>query len=153
MVKLTVFESPEAVVDVYPELKLVYLTWKSGAAGPAFRDPVQKLIDAARDHGVVYFLSDTRHMGPILFADTEWTERVALPQEIQAGIRRCAVLTSYDVLNNIAVDNMVASIPQEAPLTVQYFPEPEHALQWLYHDDPMGVPDIREASTSGHAVH
>lgn len=54
--KLTVYESPEAVEDVYPEYKLVYLIWKIGDDGPAFRDPVKKPIDAAREHGLVYFL-------------------------------------------------------------------------------------------------
>ena len=143
MKKLTVFESPEAIVDVYPEVKLVYLTWRSGAAGSAFRAPVEHLIEATRVHGLEYFLSDTRRMGPILFADTEWTERKALPQLIQAGMRRSAVLTSHDVLTNIAVDNMVASIPREAPYVVQYFAEPEPALQWLYKNAPAGVPDLQ----------
>lgn len=130
MERLTVFDSPEAIVEVYPSEKLVYLTWKGNAAGPTFRAPVLKLIEAAREYKLLYFLSDTRRMGAILYHDTEWTEREALPQIIQAGLRRSAVLTSRNVLNNIAVDNMVASIPREAPYTVAYFDEPDQALQW-----------------------
>lgn len=142
MAKLTVFETAEAVVDVYPEQKLLYLTWKGNAVGDSFRTPVLKLIEATREHGLVYFLSDTRNMGPILYHDTEWVEREVLPQLIQAGLRRSAVLSSHDVLNNIAVDNMVASIPREAPYTVAFFGEPEPALQWLYKDEPVPVPQL-----------
>ncbi len=143
MERLTVLDSPEANVEVYPAEKLVHLTWKGDAAGPTFQAPVLKLIEAARDHKLMYFLSDTRRMGPILYQDTEWTERVALPLLIQAGLRRSAVLTSRNVLNNIAVDNMVASIPREAPYTVAYFDEPEKALQWLYKDEPAAVPQLQ----------
>lgn len=142
MEKHTVFDSPEATVDVHPADKLVHLIWKGDAAGPTFRAPVEKLIEAAREFKLVYFLSDTRCMGPILFHDTEWTERVALPQLIQAGLRRSAVLTSRNVLNNIAVDNMVASIPREAPYTVAYFDETEKALHWLYKDEHVAVPQL-----------
>lgn len=144
MEKLIVLDSPEALVEVYPAEKLVYLTWKGNATGPAFRAPVQKLIEVSNEHKLEYFLSDTRRMGPILFSDTEWTEREALPGSIRAGVRRSAVLTSQNVLNNIAVDNMVASIPREAPYTVAYFDAPEPALRWLYKDEPVAIPSLLE---------
>ena len=140
MSKLTFFESPEALVEVYPEGKLVWLTWKQGANGEAFRQPALKVNEAAAKHGACYYIADARLMGLILYAETEWVERVSLPQLIAAGVKRAAVLSSPEVLNNIAVDNMVASVAHEAPFTVAYFGEPGAALQWLYKDAPLSAP-------------
>ena len=69
---------------------------------------------------------------------------MALPQLIKAGLRRSAVLSSNDVLNNIAVDNMVASVPKEAPYIVAFFSEPQAGLEWLYKDAPIAVPQLHE---------
>lgn len=148
MSAMTVFDSEQARVEVHVKELLVNLTWKGSATGDTYRAPVQKLIEVVKEHGLKYFLSDTRNMGPILFADTEWTERVVLPQLIAAGLMRSAVLSSRDVLNMIAVDNMVASIPAEAPYVVAYFAEPGPALEWLYKDAPMAMPDIQGQRTA-----
>lgn len=141
------FESEHATIEVYEKERLINLTWRGNVNGPTFRGPVEQLIVATKQFNLKYFLSDTREMGPILYADTEWSQRVVIPQLISGGLRRSAVLSSRDVLNKIAIDNMVASIPREAPYVVAYFGEVEEALNWLYKDEPIAVPVLHGVRT------
>ena len=141
-----VFRSEEATVDVYPDGSFIHLIWNGNASGAKYRLPVEKLIETVKQYSIVYFLSDTRRMGPILYADTEWTEKVVIPELITAGVRRSAVLSSRDVLNMIAIDNMVASIPAEAPYVVAFFATTEEAMKWLYKDAPLAAPILLDTA-------
>jgi hypothetical protein len=133
-------ESDHARIRVHVQHRLVHVVWKGNTAGEAYREASRQVLKVIEVFGLKYFLSDARNMGPILFADREWSEREIIPRFVEAGLRRVAVVSSTDVLNMIAVDNMVASVPSEAPCQFAFFAEPAPALQWLYADEPVLLP-------------
>ena len=136
------FESDHARIMVHVPHHLVHVVWKGNTAGEAYREASRQVLKAVQEHGLRYFLSDARNMGPILFADREWSEHEIIPKFVEAGLRRVAVVSSKDVLNMIAVDNMVASVPSEAPCQFGFFGGPDLALVWLYADEPVLLPAL-----------
>jgi hypothetical protein len=135
------FANEFAQVEVHPLQQLVRLTWKGNAAGAAYREPSLAVLKAVRDFKLKFFLSDSRNMGPILFADRSWSEREVIPKLIEAGLVRIAIVSSSDGLNVIAVDNMVNTIPM-GTATVAFFDDASMAQLWLLKDDgvPVSIP-------------
>ncbi|MEO8067753.1 MAG: hypothetical protein ABI599_08690 [Flavobacteriales bacterium] len=133
------FESDQALVEIDEQSRLVSLIWKGHAAGEQYRAPSIGVLKAVQDHGMEYFLSDARRMGLILYDDRAWSEREIIPKLIEAGLKRIAIVSSSDGLNLIAVDNMVNTIPTEAPLSVAFFDDPSAAQTWLLQKDSVDV--------------
>ena len=139
------FESDQAKVEVDAPLQLVRLIWKGNATGEAYRAPCFAVLKAVEELGVKHFLSDTRLMGPILFADRSWSEKEVIPKLIAAGLKRIAIVSSTDGLNVIAVDNMVNTIPMGTAI-VAFFESPSAAEKWLFTKDTTdaSVPERRK---------
>ncbi len=132
------FSSEHAQVEVHPQQHLVRLTWKGNAAGKDYREPSLAVLNAVSEFRLTYFLSDSRNMGPILFADRSWSEREVIPKLIEAGLKRIAIVSSTDGLNVIAVDNMVNTIPMGSAV-VAFFEDCSMAQLWLLKNDGVDV--------------
>lgn len=61
-----------------------------------------------------------------------------IPQLIEAGLVRIAIVSGTDGLQVIAVDNMVSTIPA-GTATVAYFDDPSMAQLWLLENDGVEV--------------
>jgi hypothetical protein len=132
------FSSDHAQVEVHPQQHLVRLTWRCSATGEAYRAPSLAVLKAVRDFGLKHFLSDSRGLGSILFADRAWSEREVIPRLLEAGLVRIAIVSGTDGLQVIAVDNMVSTIPASAA-NVAYFDDPSMAQLWLLENDGVEV--------------
>lgn len=141
------FNSEHATVEVAQEKSLVRLIWKGNASGDAYRAPSLAVLDAVQGRQLKYFLSDARGMGPILFADRNWSETQVIPKLIAGGLERIAIVSSSDGLNLIAVDKMVNTIPM-GTATVGFFEDPAAAEDWLLHGDRSEVADRRSDNRS-----
>lgn len=131
MVVLVDHDDADARIEVLPELSLVRLTWKEPVPGLKYREIMMRLLATVRHHGLKHWLSDGRCMGPILFADQTWTMQEFVPQLIQVGLERVAIVSSADVLNRIAVDRMVNATSAGVPYSIAFFEDPSIAQLWL----------------------
>jgi hypothetical protein len=131
MVMFVAHEDADTRIEVYPTQQLVRLTWKEAMPGPKYRETLLRLLEIVRAHGLKHWLSDGRRMGPILFADQAWTMSAYVPLLVQAGMARIAIVSSEDVLNQIAVDRMVNATPADVPYTIAFFQDPSIAQLWL----------------------
>ncbi|MBK8498812.1 MAG: hypothetical protein IPL52_08345 [Flavobacteriales bacterium] len=135
----TIFESPVARIEVDTHMQLVRLIWTGNATGEAYREPSMQVLNAVKEFGLKYFLSDARQMGPILYVDRAWSEKEIIPHFVEAGLKRIAIVSSSDGLNVIAVDKMVNTIPSPSPLSVAFFNDPSMAQLWLLENDGVDV--------------
>jgi acylphosphatase len=133
-------DNADVRIEVEPEQRLVQLTWKGQVPGAEYRATLMRLHALVEQHGIVRWLSDGRLMGPILYADQAWTMQEFVPLLIQAGMERIAIVSSQDVLNQIAVDRMVSSTPDTVPYAIAFFPDPVAAQAWLLEADPPAKP-------------
>lgn len=135
-------EDADARIEVNAGLHLVRLTWKCPVPGPRYRAILLRMMAAVERHGLTNWLSDGRRMGPILYVDQAWTMEEFVPMLVAAGMQRIAIVSSEDVLNQIAVDRMVSSTPADVPYSIAFFEDPSIAQLWLMDKSskPAGVP-------------
>lgn len=124
-------ESEHATLEVHPEQHLIRSTWRGNISGAEYRTNLLNLLRIVERDKLLYWLSDGRKMGPILYDDQVWSMKVYTPMVMQAGIERIAIVSSKDVLNVMAVDKMVSATPVEAPYTIAFFEDPSIAMLWL----------------------
>lgn len=118
-------------IEVHPEQHLVRLTWKGPVTGAIYRATLMRLLDTVARHGLRHWLSDGRRMGPILYSDQAWTLEEFVPLLVKAGVERIAIVSSEDVLNQIAVDRMVSATASIVPYSIAFFQDPSIAQLWL----------------------
>lgn len=139
MVVRIAHEDEHTRIEVHPDQHLVRLTWKGSGHGKVYRETLLRLLEIVQGHGVKYWLSDGRKMGPILFADEEWSMKEFTPLLVKAGIERIAIVSSEDVLNRIAVDRMVNATSPSVPYSIAFFQDPSIAQLWLLDPKADGV--------------
>jgi hypothetical protein len=131
MVVSKIFENEHASIEILQEQLLVRLTWKGNASGLAYREPMLKVIEAARTNGLVLLLNDMRRMGSVFFGDQAWTNAEGLPQLIGSGITRIANITSREGINLITADKLVNTVSKEASISIAHFDNLSMAMLWL----------------------
>ncbi len=131
MVVNKIFENENASIEILQEQLLVRLTWKSNSSGPAYREPLLKVIESVKANGLHLLLNDTRRMGAVFFGDQVWTNTKALPMLVGAGITRIANISSREGLNMISADKLVNTVADTASFTIAYFDNLSMAMLWL----------------------
>lgn len=130
-------------IEVLPDQRLVRFTWKRPVSGAIYRGSLLRLLNTVTQRQLRHWLSDGRRMGPILYADQAWTLEEFVPLLVKAGVERIAIVSSEDVLNQIAVDRMVSATAAVVPYSIAFFQDPSIAQLWLM--DKAGSPAIAGA--------
>lgn len=130
-------------IEVLPDQRLVRFTWKRPVSGAIYRGSLLRLLSTVTQRQLRHWLSDGRRMGPILYADQAWTLEEFVPLLVKAGVERIAIVSSEDVLNQIAVDRMVSATAAVVPYSIAFFQDPSIAQLWLM--DKAGSPAIASA--------
>ncbi len=131
MVVNKIFENENASIEILQEQLLVRLTWKGNASGPAYREPVLKVIEVVKAHGLHLLLNDTRRMGAVYFGDQVWTNAEAIPLLVGAGIVRLANISSREGINMIATDKLANTVATAASISIAHFDNLSMAMLWL----------------------
>ena len=130
-------------IEVLPDQRLVRFTWKRPVSGAIYRGSLLRLLNTVTQRQLRHWLSDGRRMGPILYADQAWTLEEFVPLLVKARVERIAIVSSEDVLNQIAVDRMVSATAAVVPYSIAFFQDPSIAQLWLM--DKAGSPAIAGA--------
>ncbi len=131
-------EDALATLEVQPYQKLLRLTWKGNASGEHYRKVLHTVLDLVEREGLKLWLSDGRHLGPIVAEDEAWTNREFTPKVMAAGLRRIAIVNGAQDPSIDAVERMVSATPPEAPYQVAFFQDPAIAQLWLMERVPEG---------------
>ena len=126
------YEDAYAILEVDGDRSILRLQWKGFAHGPAYRQVLERSLTLIDQHGLRYFLADSRQMGPILYEDEQWTTREVTPRFQGSSLKRIAILPSHDLFNRMSVDRMVEVSAPKSPYQIAYFREVAEAEAWLF---------------------
>lgn len=131
MISEVIFDKNHLTIYHKPELKQIHLKWKGFASSPQFREALELALSVVQEKGVENWLGDLKHMQMILPQDEEWTTQHWFPSIAATGLKKMAIVTSLDYLNNSSVKRMMNTPPPRWTFEVQYFVDAEKACQWL----------------------
>lgn len=104
--------------------------WR-GFVGSAFlRQAVSEALVLARQHHVQGWVADDRLLGPVRPVDLEWVTSTALPELIDMGVTRFAIVEAQDPLNRLLINNAADTATVSLPLEMRRFGDVAAACAW-----------------------
>ena len=125
-----VFEAPYASVTYYPEKRLLVLVWSGSPTKEEYQVPFVSMLEYSKTHPVDSMLSDISNQGVISPDNRKWFEKEMMPQAVQAGLKRAAIVTSGNAFKLYYI-NIILGAVNKFPMTVKLFNKREEAVAWL----------------------
>lgn len=110
------------------EEKLLRLKWKGYASADEFREGLRFLLAYLRDNQVERCVSDLKFMSTILPQDEEWASRCWYPRLANSALKKHAIVSSLDFLNNIAIRRIVG---KPTGFETRFFVNEGEAMDWV----------------------
>jgi hypothetical protein len=131
MISEVVFDQNHLTIYHKPDLKQIHLKWKGFATSAQFREALKFALDIVKNKGVENWLGDLKHMQMIHPQDEDWATNMWFPAIAATGLKKMAIVTSLDYLNNNSVKRMVNTTTTRLSFNARYFIDTEQASQWL----------------------
>jgi len=125
------FDKSYLTIFHIPEERLVYLKWKGYASTDQYREGLNFALDIVRDQKVENWLGDLKLMEMILPLDEDWATKVWYPLISQTSLKKMAIVTSLDFLNNAAVKRIVSTTADSTGFETRFYVDVEDARLWL----------------------
>jgi hypothetical protein len=109
--------------------KILYAEWKGFATSAEFRAALLVGIRAIRERHVVGYVSDARKAKVVVAEDEQWARAVWLPQAVDAGLKRMAIVTASTGLAKHAFESAATQIDSHG-LSMRTFDSVVAATVW-----------------------
>jgi hypothetical protein len=109
--------------------QLLYAEWRGFATSAEFRSALLTGVRAMREHHVVSYVSDGRKAKVVLPADEKWAREVWLPQAVDAGLKRMAIVTAPTGLSKMAYEDAAQAMDSHG-LSMRTFDSVADATTW-----------------------
>jgi hypothetical protein len=109
--------------------QILYAEWKGFATSAEFRAALLTGIRAIRERHIVGYVSDARKAKVVLAADEKWAREVWLPQAVDAGLKRMAIVTAPAGLGKMAYDDAATAMDSHG-LSMRTFDSVASATTW-----------------------
>ena len=129
-----IYDKDFLTIFLKPELKQIHLKWKGYAASDQFRDGLNAALKLVKERKLEYWLGDLKLMQLILPFDEEWTTNMWFPLIATTSLKKMAIVTSLDFLNNSAVKRMVNATAPLNTIETRFFVDASEAMAWLEQD-------------------
>ncbi|WP_147294164.1 hypothetical protein [Pontibacter diazotrophicus] len=118
---------------MHKEEQLLRSQWLRNVTSAEYREGVKVLKNCIVQHEIELWLTDSRLLDTILFADQQWLKREIGPLFKSSSLQRIARVLTEDVFNYIWLENIVQQIKEEHEVTVELaqFSSLEAAFDWL----------------------
>lgn len=127
---VTVFEANYAKATYEPDKKRILLVWDGSPTEEEYKAPFNAMLKFAKIHPVDNMVSDISKQGVINPNNRKWFENEMMPQAIDTGMKRAAIVTSGNVFKLYYV-NLILSSVNKFGLPVKLFKNQQEAGQWL----------------------
>lgn len=131
IVSEVVFDQNFLTIYHKPEVKQIHLKWKGFANSQQYRESMNTALRIVGEKGVENWLGDLKQMQIILPQDEDWTIESWFPALAATGLKKLAIVTSMDFLNNAAVKRMVTAAQPSVRFETRYFIDVADATRWL----------------------
>jgi hypothetical protein len=126
-----VFKAPYATVTYHPDKRSMILVWDGSPSKEEYKQPFLAMIAFGRKYPVDGMLSDISRQGIISPDNRKWFEKEMMPQAVDAGLKRAAIVTSGNAFKLYYI-NLILSAVNKFPITTKLFNKQNEALEWLY---------------------
>jgi hypothetical protein len=109
--------------------QILYAEWKGFATSVEFRAALLTGVRAIRERHVVGYVSDARKARLVLPEDEKWGREVWLPQAVDAGLKRMAIVTASAGLGKMAYDDAASAMDSHG-LSMRTFDSVASATTW-----------------------
>jgi len=109
--------------------QILYAEWKGFATSAEFRSALLTGVRAIRERHIVGYVSDARKAKLVLPADEKWGREVWLPQAVDAGLKRMAIVTASAGLGKMAYDDAATAMDSHG-LSMRTFDSVASATTW-----------------------
>jgi len=126
-----VFDKSFLTIFHKPEEKLIHLKWKGFATSDQYRESLNFALEVVKEHQVENWLGNLKLMEIILPNDEDWATEIWYPLIAETSLKKMAIVTSLDFLNNATVKRMVRSTAEGTGFETRFFVDVEAAQNWL----------------------
>jgi len=118
-------------------LSLLRMAWAGGLGHADMRAPAGQLLDLARQLGVRSIVFDLNQLPNVSTTDEQWLCAHWVPVLARLPLERIVLVINYEQIHNqLVTEDMLAQLPPDTRLDVQYFSEADAALDWLSDGSP-----------------
>ena len=122
-------DEPYLTIRWRPVPKILYAEWKGFATSAEFRAALLTGVRAIRERHIVGYVSDARKAKLVLTEDEKWSREVWLPQAVDAGLKRMAIVTASAGLGKMAYDDAASAMDSHG-LSMRTFDSVAAATTW-----------------------
>lgn len=125
-----VFDQGFLTIYHRPELKQIHLKWKGYATSQEYREGLETALKLVEQKSVHFWLGDRKFMQAILPQDEDWSVQQWMPKLQTSGLKKMAIVTSLDFLNNSSMKRILSSRKLSSP-EIGFFVDETGAAKWL----------------------
>lgn len=119
------------------ELQLLRARWAGSRNASAFRDAASGLVGLAQQHGTRRLLLELSEQPDLPVYDQLWLSTTLLPRIAQLPVTQLVIiLASQRVYNRHVLESLLMQHQARIKADVQFFTQPEAALDWLTDNSP-----------------
>jgi hypothetical protein len=119
--------------------QILYAEWKGFATSTEFRSALLTGVRAIRERHIVGYVSDARRAKLVLADDEKWAREVWLPQAVDAGLKRMAIVTASVGFAKMAYDDAATAMDSHG-LSMRTFDSVASATTWALTGLKPGAP-------------
>ena len=127
---IVILEDPSYSLRFHPQDKIVHHELRAYVHGAAFRNILDKGLDAFKKFGANKWLSDDRGNNALTEEDAQWAQNDWAPRVIAAGWKFWAVVMPEKVMGQINMKRWIKEYSDRG-VTVRAFIDPDEAYVWL----------------------
>ena len=118
-------------VEIYhdPKNHLVMDVWRGNfGTQQNFQNAILKAIEVIKEHSCTRWVGDLREMKGSFDSSASWLFQTAVPQAMQYGLRRSALIWPENVFSKLSVKDTMKKI---SFLELRAFDKPETTFEWI----------------------
>ncbi|QLH76311.1 hypothetical protein HZS55_02885 [Halosimplex rubrum] len=123
-------DTEKYTIEIDENIDAIIHTWDDFAAGQAFRDGCNELLDVVRRNDKSKMIIDTSGIQAHDDADKEWLQEEWIPKVIEAGIGYSVTVTSDSVISEMEMEEFVDQT-QDHPYTNVMAGDMGEAREWI----------------------
>lgn len=126
----TILANKYSDILYYPEIKTMHLVWKQPATSSQYRQTFLKTLEMVKTYPTIGFISDITRQGLIAPEDRTWFEECVLPDTIESGIKKIAVVFDRNIIKKYYLNFLMNSFKRN-DIPMKLFTTMEKATHWI----------------------
>ena len=128
---ITHFQNKVITISYDLDQRMGIAVWNGFLNSLEFREAAEVCADLIEEHKLLLWLGDNRKLRAIRQADQDWFVAHIMPRLTIGTLRRNASVSSEDLFNRMAVEQIVKRADNLGDMVLNEFDDIEAAMAWL----------------------